>query len=143
MFKLEDCVAYLASRQTKKLAAELEKRILPFGITRVQWMALYYTEKNPDITQKQLAELLGVREPTVVGLIDRMEADDLVIRETHPENRRIRTIALTEKGKKLNCEVSAIAEQLKDDAIEGIPGEDLETFRRVLDEMVNNTCRKA
>jgi DNA-binding MarR family transcriptional regulator len=58
VFRLEDCLAYLASRNAKDLADILEKRISVIGITRVQWMTLYYLCNNKDITQKELALLL-------------------------------------------------------------------------------------
>lgn len=140
MFNLEDCLAYLASKNAKDLAAALEKRVAPHGITRVQWMLLYYAEKNPGVTQKQLAEIMGITEPSVVRLIDRVEADGLLERIPHPDDRRIRTIVLTDKGKKLNRKVTKVVEQFKDDAIAGIPVKDMDTFREVLETMVKNVC---
>ena len=140
MFNLEDCLAYLASKNAKDLAAALEKRVAPHGITRVQWMLLYYADKNPGVTQKQLADIMGITEPSVVRLIDRVEADGLLERIPHPDDRRIRTIVLTDEGKKLNRKVTKVVEQFKDDAIAGIPVEDMDTFREVLETMVKNVC---
>lgn len=140
MFNLEDCLAYLASRNAKDLADALEKRVAPHGITRVQWMVLYYADKNPGVTIKHLADIMGIKEPSAVRLVDKVEADGLLMRVPHPEDRRIRTLELTEAGEKLNREVTAVVEKFKDDAIAGIPVKDMDTFRKVLETMVENVC---
>lgn len=140
MFKLEDCLAYLASRHSKELAAILEKKLSETGITRVQWMALYHIHENRDITQKELAELLGSKEPTVVRLIDRMEKEDLVAR-IHLD-RRTNAIELTEKGNTVYEEGLVIAEQFKNDALRDIPEEYMEQFIWVLNKMIENTEEK-
>lgn len=137
MFRLEDCLAYLASRHTKELAEILDRKLMAIGITRVQWMALYYIRRSNDVTQKDLGLLLGVREPTVVRLLDRMEKDDLVTRIR--KDRRTNSIELTEKGKDLYERGLVISEQFKNDAMTGIPEEHMEIFRQVLDQMIQNT----
>jgi DNA-binding MarR family transcriptional regulator len=137
VFRLEDCLAYLASRNAKDLADILEKRISVIGITRVQWMTLYYLCNNKDITQKELALLLGTKEPTVVRLLDRMEKDDLVIRIR--KDRRTNSIQLTGKGKELALRGNEIAENFKNDAMKDIPEEYMDTFTWVLDKMITNT----
>ncbi len=59
MFKIEECLAYFTNKESKLLATELDNRIQPYGLTRVQWMALYHIANNEQISQKQLANLLG------------------------------------------------------------------------------------
>lgn len=139
MFKLEDCLAYLASRNAKELAEILEKRLAVTGITRVQWMALYYIQKNAEIKQAQLATMLGVKGPTVVKLIDRMEKDNLVMRIR--KDRRTNRLSLTKKGQKLFEEGLVITEQFKDDALRGIPEEHMELFKDILEQMIENTAK--
>ena len=73
MFRLEDCIAYITSRGAKVLAERLEERFEGSGISRVQWIAMYYVNGCPSITQKQLADKMNLKEPTVVRLLDRME----------------------------------------------------------------------
>ena len=78
MFRLEDCIAYITSRGAKVLAERLEERFEGSGISRVQWIAMYYVNGCPSITQKQLADKMNLKEPTVVRLLDRMEADHML-----------------------------------------------------------------
>ena len=52
MFRLEDCIAYITSRGAKVLAERLEERFEGSGISRVQWIAMYYVNGCPSITQR-------------------------------------------------------------------------------------------
>ena len=83
MFQLEDCIAYITSRGAKTLAERLEDRFTGSGVSRVQWIAMYYVDRCPSITQKQLAERMNSKESTVVRRLDRMEKENMAVSYTH------------------------------------------------------------
>lgn len=136
MFKLEDCLAYFANKEMKILTSELEQRIMPYGLTRVQWMALYYIHTNDKISQKRLADLMGSKQPTIAKLLDRMEDSDLI--ERIHQDKRTNFLCLTEKGKQLNQDILPVAEQFKNDAVAGISLEYLDIFEKVMKQMSKN-----
>lgn len=81
------------------------KRIINFdsdrlGITMVQLKAIYTLAANPDISLGELAEKLRMTNSTASSLIERLVQIGLVERVIPPENRRVVSIHLTEKGKK-------------------------------------------
>ena len=135
MFRLEDCIAYITSRGAKVL----EERFEGSGISRVQWIAMYYVNGCPSITQKQLADKMNLKEPTVVRLLDRMEADHMLRRVCSRTDRRVRYLEMTEQGMELYQGLLGRVEQFKEDAIKGIDEEKLEVFKEVLGQMLNNT----
>lgn len=139
MFQLEDCIAYITSRGAKTLAERLEDRFVGSGVSRVQWIAMYYVERCPSITQRQLAERMNLKESTVVRLLDRMEKEDMLHRSCSGTDRRVRYLELTDKGRELCGRLTGSAEQFKDDAIRGIGEEELEIFKKVLNQMLDNT----
>ena len=139
MFRLEDCIAYITSRGAKVLAERLEERFEGSGISRVQWIAMYYVNGCPSITQKQLADKMNLKEPTVVRLLDRMEADRMLRRVCSRADRRVRYLEMTEQGMELYQGLLGRVEQCKEDAIKGIDEEKLEVFKEVLNQMLNNT----
>ena len=98
MFVLEDSLTYLTGSSSKILADALEKRLLSCGITRVQWIALYYICRNKDINQHRLSDLMGTRGPTVVRLLDRMQSEGLIRRIRNETNHRVNVLVPTEKG---------------------------------------------
>ena len=139
MFRLEDCIAYITSRGAKTLAERLEDRFSGSGVSRVQWIAMYYIDSCPSITQKQLADRMNTKESTVVRLLDRMEKEKMVRRVSSEADRRVRYLELTETGRPLYEGLTERAEQFKDDAIRGIKEEELEIFKKVLNQMLDNT----
>ena len=100
MFQLEDCIAYITSRGAKTLAERLEDRFTGSGVSRVQWIAMYYVDRCPSITQKQLAERMNSKESTVVRLLDRMEKENMVRRVCCQDDRRVRYLEMTPEGRR-------------------------------------------
>jgi MarR family transcriptional regulator, transcriptional regulator for hemolysin len=65
------------------------------GLTRAQWIILVRLERQPDLSQNELAAIAEVAPITVARLVDRLEALGLVKRCTDPEDRRIWRLRLT------------------------------------------------
>ena len=68
---------------------EADKRAATQEMTRAQWVLLNWLQKQPSLSQKELAEILEVEPITVARLIDRLEARGLVERRPDPKDRRI------------------------------------------------------
>lgn len=66
-------------------------------------MEILYLEKHADhaINQQELCDAVQVSHPTMIGLINRMEEKDLVVRRTDPMNRRSRYIEMTQKSQEI------------------------------------------
>ncbi|MDT2732304.1 MarR family winged helix-turn-helix transcriptional regulator [Streptococcus parauberis] len=136
MFKIEECLAYFTNKESKLLATELDNRIQPYGLTRVQWMALYHIANNEQISQKQLANLMGSKQPTIAKLLDRMTENGLIQRIQF--DKRTNFLDLTSNGREMYTKILPVAERFKNDAVKGIPNEDLLTFQRVMKQMAEN-----
>lgn len=108
------------------------------GVTRVQWIALYYLGKGQHINQKVLAEKMYIKESTVTRLVDRMEKEGLVERKKNQEDRRIVNLVLTEKGMKYREDLIPEGIRFNDLVSKDITEEEMKTFMYVLDKMVNN-----
>ena len=56
-----------------------DARLAPFNLSLAKWRVLLRLQRSAEgLSQRQLAELVGVEGATMVGLIDRLEADGLV-----------------------------------------------------------------
>ena len=140
MFNIDDCIGFITNKGAKKLADEFNKRVQEYGMTRVQWIALFYIGKSDGIFQKELSDLMNVKESSMVRLIDRMEKEDLVIRKKQANDRRVTSIFLTPKGKELREKVLPLGQEFQDDATKEISSEELDNFKRVLEKMIKNIC---
>jgi DNA-binding MarR family transcriptional regulator len=56
---------------------------------------------DPCLTPAELAERTAVTRATMTGLIDTLEKDGLVTREPHPQDRRMMSVKLTDRGAQL------------------------------------------
>ncbi|MFV0241006.1 MAG: MarR family winged helix-turn-helix transcriptional regulator, partial [Lacrimispora sphenoides] len=122
----------------KDLADTLQKRLNNFNITRSQWIALYYIENNNMITQKQLADKMSLKEPSVVRLLDKMELYGWVNRISSNDDKRMKFLMLTDSGREIETAMLDVAEKFKSDVLNGISHEDLDVFKSTLNKMLIN-----
>ena len=73
----------------RMLRTEADRRARAHGMTRAQWVMLIKLDRQPGLSQKELAELLEVEPITVARLADRLEARNLIERRPDPADRRI------------------------------------------------------
>lgn len=138
MFNLDDCIAFVTCKSAKDLADCLEKRLNYFNVTRSQWIALYYIKNNYMITQKQLADKMSLKEPSVARLLDKMQALGWIHRINGEDDKRIKILSLTSIGQKIESDMLVVAEKFKNDVLSGISNRDLDNFKTTLNKMLNN-----
>jgi MarR family transcriptional regulator, transcriptional regulator for hemolysin len=80
---------FLLHDVARLLRGEADRRASAHGMTRAQWVILFWLERQPGLSQKELAEILEVEPITVARLIDRLEARGMVERRPDPKDRRI------------------------------------------------------
>jgi DNA-binding MarR family transcriptional regulator len=71
------------------------------GLTPARWrllIALVVQSGDAGATIGDLADHLGIREPTVTATVDRLEAEGLVSRIRSDADRRVVRVTLTEEG---------------------------------------------
>jgi homoprotocatechuate degradation regulator HpaR len=76
-----------------------------FGITEQQWRVLRMLWEHDAVTISRLAELTLIPAPSLVGIIDRLERDELVIRQRSQADRRRVNVVLIARGVELEDQV--------------------------------------
>lgn len=138
MFDIDTCLSFVTSKACKEIAEAFNRRLTKLGVTRVQWIVLYYLGKCEGIKQKELAEKMNIKDSTVARLIDRMEREGYVIRVKDLEDKRITKLYLTEKGVELRIKLLPEGEKMSKILSKDITDEEMEIFKRVLKKMVDN-----
>src|SRR5882757_6837930 len=77
-----------------------------FGMTRAQWIILARLDRQPGISQNELATICEVEPITVGRLIDRLEARGMVERRADPHDRRIRRLHLLPAAQPILTEIT-------------------------------------
>lgn len=104
----------------------------------MQWIALYHLGKDYEFSQKDLANVMHIKESTIARLIDRMEREGLVIRKKNDDDRRIMNVVLTEKGKTKRKELLPEGNKFNEIVSKDVSEEEMDIFMSVLDKMVKN-----
>jgi DNA-binding MarR family transcriptional regulator len=138
MFDIESCVCFINSKTSSKMANMFNERLIPLGVTRVQWIAMYYLLKYGDMSQKELGERMGTKESTVARLLDRMEDEGLIQRTKDKGDRRVKYIKLTQKGTERIEELLPEGQKMSEFFSIGITEEEVEVFKRVLEKFMKN-----
>jgi DNA-binding MarR family transcriptional regulator len=82
-------ILFLLHDVARHLRLDADRRAARHGLTRAQWVILFWLDRQPGLSQKELAELLEVEPITVARLIDRLQEHKLVERRADPDDRRV------------------------------------------------------
>ncbi|MBM4276695.1 MAG: MarR family transcriptional regulator [Deltaproteobacteria bacterium] len=134
MMAVEDRLIYLISKVFHKLMTNLQKAFSEAGVevTPVQAMLLFYLQKKDGSSLTEISSGLMLENPTVTGLIDRLEKLGYVKRVDDPDDRRVYLIFLTEKGNKVANEALPVVKKLNEQMKEGHSKNEIESFKKVL-----------
>jgi MarR family transcriptional regulator for hemolysin len=112
---------------------ELDRRLRPLGLTRVQWQALLLISRaDAGLTQRELAQALDIGAPATVALVDRMERDGLVERTPFPGDRRRNAVRATGSSRRLLGRIQATAGTLRREVLAGMSPAEVATLAELL-----------
>jgi MarR family transcriptional regulator for hemolysin len=99
----------------------IDKRLKHLGIGQSGWMTIAMIAKSLDpMSQRALADLVGVEGPSMVAMLDRLERDGLVTRAPSPTDRRVKLVHLTDAGTVLYEQVRKEAAAVRTSLFDGI-----------------------
>lgn len=75
--------------------------LFAMDLTMQQLKVLLVLAASGARTSHDLAQALGVGATTLTGIVDRLEARELVVRKADVRDRRVRLVALSEQGEAL------------------------------------------
>jgi len=113
-------LGFLLKDVSRLYARRFEERAHRLALTLPQCKALAYLSKNEGVSQKRLAELMEIDPMSLVRILDRMEADGWVQRRSDPEDRRARSLILTDKAKPVLDHIWRVAAETRAEVLEGL-----------------------
>ena len=116
-----------------------------FDLTPVQFAALSMLEENPGIDQATLAGLIAYDRVTIGGVISRLEARGLIERTICENDRRARTLRLTERGASVLRTIWPAVRRTQDVIVAGLTEEERTTFLSLMRKVAeaNNDLSRA
>ena len=115
------------------------------GVTPVQYAALQTVANSAGIDQRTLAQTIGFDTSTIGGVIDRLEARGLLLRNASPDDRRVRLLTLTDEGHALLEAIVPAMLRAQDRILAPLPRRERAEFMRMLRVLVtsNNELSRA
>ena len=83
-----------------------------FNLTEQQWRILRVLWERKTISSIELARTCLIPPPSLVGVLDRLEARDLVARFRSQEDRRLVLVEVTEDGRAIANEVMPMVDEI-------------------------------
>ncbi|MDB5448133.1 MAG: transcriptional regulator, MarR family [Phenylobacterium sp.] len=126
----------------RRWRVRLNERLKRIGQTDARCAALAEISGWPDgIVQRELSQRLGVEEPTVVRLLDALEASGWVERRAHSLDRRAKIVHATAAARPVLDEALGILGELHEEMFADIDPADLAVCVRVLNELTRKLGR--
>ena len=131
-------IGLLVSSTAKVLSREFDAALAAVGGSRPTWLVLLSLKSEGHRTQGELAEAVGIRQPTLSHHLDGMERDGLVRRERTADNRRVQQVTVTELGEALFLRLRRAAGAFEGRLRAGLDDADVAELRRLLAQLAEN-----
>jgi MarR family transcriptional regulator for hemolysin len=131
-------VELLVSSAAKVLSREFDAALAAVGGSRPTWLVLLSLKTAGHRTQGELAEAIGIRQPTLSHHLDALEREGLVRRERSADNRRVQIVTVTESGEGLFLRLRRAAASFDGRLRAGLGEDDVSELRRLLGQLTEN-----
>jgi DNA-binding MarR family transcriptional regulator len=130
--KPQDCIFYNLAKASQAGNKVWKEALAGFKVTAVQGMVLNFLHDGDHITSKDLGKKTLLDSATLTGILDRLEAAELMTRTQNPDDRRAVIISLTEKGKQLVDEMYREIDTINKVFLKCLNKEEEKTLRALL-----------
>ncbi|GAB2669353.1 MarR family transcriptional regulator [Saccharopolyspora gloriosae] len=126
-------LGFLLSRASGVVAKLASAALSPLGLRVRSYSVLsFVAEGSGGVTQRRLADLVGLDPSQIVALVDELEDRDLVTRRPDPADRRNKRITATDDGHRLRDEARRRIDEAQAAHFAHLPPELLHELRETL-----------
>jgi MarR family transcriptional regulator, transcriptional regulator for hemolysin len=116
--------------------AAFDRRLKPLGLSEAKWRTvLVLSHGAPNISQIELANLLGIEAPSLARLLDRLAADGWIERRSAAHDRRVKTIHLLPKASSVIKKIDAVISIVRREALREISVSEMAACSKTLRKM--------
>ena len=123
MHALDRDILFLLGDVGRLIRTRADQLARAHNMTRAQWVILVRVERQPGLSQSELAAICEVEPITIVRLVDRLEKHGFIERRRDPDDRRINRLYLTPGADPIMQEIAHFREQVVAEATVGLEDE--------------------
>ncbi|MEJ7914302.1 MAG: MarR family transcriptional regulator [Chitinophagaceae bacterium] len=139
-FKKGELYSFISGKASIAIARRLQKKFNGhhLNLTIEQWSVLYHLWKEDGKSQQELCNATFRDKPSITRLVDNLEKLNLVKRVPDHTDRRINKVFLTAEAQKLHEHTMELAEETLNEALKGVPAEQIDMCKAVLQKVYDN-----
>jgi DNA-binding MarR family transcriptional regulator len=139
-YKKGELYSFISGVASTAIARRLQKKFNAsnLNLTIEQWSVLYHLWKEDGKSQQELCNATFRDKPSITRLVDNLEKLNLVKRVADEKDRRINKVYLTKAAQKLQEQSMQMAEETLNEALEGVPAEQVNLCKEVLQKVYDN-----
>ncbi|MUK50604.1 MarR family transcriptional regulator [Aliivibrio fischeri] len=111
---------------------------LELGITPMHVRVIKIINHKPQCTAVDIANYLNRDKAQVTRLLSSLLAQELIIKEPNPEDKRSQCLRITESGKEIMKKISGIDKSMFEKMSMDLSDEEIAEFKRIAEKMTRN-----
>ena len=123
---------------SNKIRRKIDHQVSKYGLTGVQAKIVgfvYFVSKNRDVFQKDIENDLKIRSSSVTSVLQLMEKNGYIKRESVCTDARLKKIVLTEKGDEIRLMVQNLIDEMENEVSKSITEGEREFLFYILDKL--------
>jgi len=133
-----ESIGYLLRDASRRILGAMTKELEAHGLSLPQYFVLRELYQEEGLTQRELANRVGVLEPTIVATLDALEKRELIERVRSTTDRRKVGVMLTPAGNAVRDTLLGYAATVLDRALAGLTATEIAAMRATLKRIKGN-----
>lgn len=133
--------AVLIFRLARVAGFRLGEALAGLGMRMHEFAVLQHLDQAGPLSQQELGAALGINPSNLVGLLDLLEANGLVVRPRDPADRRRHLVELTAAGRRRLAQARRAARAAEEDLLAPLAPAEQAELRRALERLTAHACR--
>lgn len=127
-----------------QLEKAMNEQLKEFDLTKSQLDILRFLKyvKKDHVNQKDIEEFFHISNPTVTGLLNRMEQKGYVVRVHSPDDKRIRYIQITDKVEDIDKKIKKHIDYSEGVIAKGLSQEERNLLFKLLAKVKDNLIKE-
>lgn len=127
-----ECMIFLLSKAYQKGHALVKRRLLPFGLTNIQYVILEALWQADGLSAVELGAILAIDKATLSGVLERMSESGWIEKRGDDRDRRAIRVFLTDKAGRMKETLQKERQEANDELLSKFTVEEKVLLRRLL-----------
>ena len=133
-------LALLIVRLSRMAGYRLGEALAAMNMRTHEFSVLNYLAEAGPLSQQEVGQALRINPSNLVGLLDLLEADGLLVRARDPRDRRRHLVQLTPAGRQRLARAWHAAEAAEEDLLSPLAPAERAQLRSALERLVGHDC---